>query len=919
MSLSQILDLLKSLQIHQARQIFEKERATLTHSDKHAYYVCLEDSLHLGYQAIAKLVNEGNFDRADALFENFGKQLRSDMLDDLRSSGYLQDDGHPLPAKVRETRQGLLRVLQDCFEVNFPFADEFYESYCKDGLKKQDFLQQKVQFVKEWFTDNLRENEPDAEQIEAIASVNGNIQVVARAGSGKTTTLINRALFLQKHCKVPPDNMLLLAFNRDAALEMKKRLKAGLGEQHPQAMTFHALAYGLVHPEQSPLFDQAEGPQNKSRTLQAVIDDHLRDKAYYDQVRIVMERYFRHDWQRIVSQGLYLNQDEFIEFRRAMPSIGLDGLHYPSHGEKLIADFLLEHGVRYLHERNYWWNGINYRPDFTVFKDKQSGCIIEYFGLEGNSKYDAQTTQKRKFWDEKQGWTLIELYPRDVVGDTPSFQEKVLQAFQKANLTFRKLSNDEIWQRIKDRAIDEFTTVLVNFVGRCRKLCWSPQDLENRISTFEYQDDFEYRFLKLAHIIFRAYLTRLEETGEDDFDGLMQKAIARIEDGQLEFKSMSGAGNLGTLRYIFVDEYQDFSFLFHRLIMAIKQKNSNVQFFCVGDDWQAINGFAGADLYYYTNFSSFFSTSHQVVLSGNYRSATKIVESGNALMQGLGSPAYAAKHLRGTTSLADLDMFMPTTSEQASHKDSLAAPILRIANHYLPQNKSVVVLSRTNSVHNHKHLEAFAEYLRSFLPGATHSNFHVSTTHKFKGLQGDVVIIIDAVIRRYPLIHPNYVFNRIFGETEEKIVDSERRLFYVAITRAIEHLIIFTNTEAMSPFISQIQRHSVVMPLDWSSYTPVLGTKKRVVIEVQNAPSHNYRKAGTYAIKDLLQAEAYKWSGTKRVWTKVFLSEAFDLDVFFEQSLWLSTADSVHIVILDELENQIARFAVSNGTPHKIQ
>ena len=57
-----------------------------------------------------------------------------------------------------------------------------------------------------------------------VAASGGDIEVVARAGAGKTRTLVTRALFLQKHCRVAPGELLLLAFNTAAAAEMRERL-----------------------------------------------------------------------------------------------------------------------------------------------------------------------------------------------------------------------------------------------------------------------------------------------------------------------------------------------------------------------------------------------------------------------------------------------------------------------------------------------------------------------------------------------------------------------------------------------------------------------------------------------------------------------------------------------------------------------
>lgn len=88
----------------------------------------------------------------------------------------------------------------------------------------------------------------DEEQAAAVGAVNGNVLVTARAGSGKTRVLTARALFLHLHCGVPVHHIMLLAFNRRAASEIESRLREWLGDDIPHVMTFHALAYALVHP-----------------------------------------------------------------------------------------------------------------------------------------------------------------------------------------------------------------------------------------------------------------------------------------------------------------------------------------------------------------------------------------------------------------------------------------------------------------------------------------------------------------------------------------------------------------------------------------------------------------------------------------------------------------------------------------------
>jgi superfamily I DNA/RNA helicase len=211
------------------------------------------------------------------------------------------------------------------------------------------------------------------------------------------------------------------------------------------------------------------------------------------------------------------------------------------------------------------------------------------------------------------------------------------------------------------------------------------------------QSDVEQRFLELAQKFYQSYLEQLQTTGEDDFDGLMQKAAAVIASGQTVFRRKSGTGDLKCLRYILIDEYQDFSELFHHLIEAIRQQNPQAQFFCVGDDWQAINGFAGSDLGFYQNFAQFFQPSQKLNIATNYRSATSIVDIGNTLMLGLGTPARAHKTIFGTVEIADIGQFNPNLNEQEDHPgDNITPAILRLLDKII---KESIMLTLDNLFH----------------------------------------------------------------------------------------------------------------------------------------------------------------------------------------------------------------------------
>ena len=131
--------------------------------------------------------------------------------------------------QAEERRTSILLELRRRFNSDFLSATPYFFETCADILTEQEFESEKFSFVKSWTKANTpiknsRQELPDDEQIAAISAVHGHIQVVARAGSGKTTTLVNRTLFLLKHCRIAPAEILILTFNRKAAREVSKKL-----------------------------------------------------------------------------------------------------------------------------------------------------------------------------------------------------------------------------------------------------------------------------------------------------------------------------------------------------------------------------------------------------------------------------------------------------------------------------------------------------------------------------------------------------------------------------------------------------------------------------------------------------------------------------------------------------------------------
>ena len=83
-----------------------------------------------------------------------------------------------------------------------------------------------------------------------------------------------------------------------------------------------------------------------------------------------------------------------------------------------------------------------------------------------------------------------------------------------------------------------------------------------------------------------------------------------------------------------------------------------------------------------------------------------------------------------------------------------------------------------------------------------------SSVHKFKGLQSRIVILMDVTkgLFGFPCeLEDSLLFEPAREEEKINKEDEERRLFYVALTRAKEELIIYSQKEALSKFIGEIK------------------------------------------------------------------------------------------------------------------
>jgi DNA helicase-4 len=809
-----------------------------------------------------------------------------------------------------DARNQCLSQFQSCLEQDFLTAriEDFAPADAQSF--RQQLEDAKTSFARDWASRHTCAN-LDLEQAAAIGSVHENVLVTARAGSGKTRTLVTRAAFLVKHCRVSPNELLLLVFNKKAAEEMRGRLQK-MGCDVPHAMTFHALAYAIVHPKEALLYDSPDDTQPAlSRAFQRVLNEFMEQDRFCEDIRSVMLGHFRADWDMLVRAGLTLSREEGLAFRRHLRRETLKGDYVKSFGEKAIANFLFEHDIPYEYEWIHWLKGRIYRPDFTIPQGQQ-GIVIEYFGLTGDPDYDEEADTKREYWRGKPEWRFIEMMPADLHRGISHFHDALSSRLETCGISCRRLSEEEIWNKIRDRSITKFAEMTQTFVERCRSAGLPPAALEDRIARHKSLSEVEATFLRMAAAVFRAYLARNSAVGEEDFCGLIERAAAKIEDGEKIFNRKSGRGDLSKMRFALVDEFQDFSPLFLRMLQAARRHNPKMQVFCVGDDWQAINAFAGSDLQYFERFDEHFTPMVRLPITTNYRSAPCVVELGNLLMRGRGIKARPGKDHAGHILIADLSRFEPSAIEREMYGNTVITPVVRrILFKALDGDGRVALLRRRNF----KGKDARLPHIwKKGLLDAQKERVSISTSHGYKGLEAETVVILDVVQRSYPLIHPNWVFTRVLGDSVQKLIGDERRLFYVACTRAVNTLILITESDRESDFLSEIKGTCAM--LQWQDFPPVESSGSRWIVKVGNRSG--LRSSPTFDVKNDLVAHGFKFCGSKWPhWERIYPATNDGIQSMLKSlsdQTWAKKGRGLEVRICDQNETVLGVYLVDGGT-----
>ena len=283
--------------------------------------------------------------------------------------------------------------------------------------------------------------------------------------------------------------------------------------------------------------------------------------------------------------------------------------------------------------------------------------------------------------------------------------------------------------------------------------------------------------LALCWPCYQAWQEMLKESNHIDFNIMISRATNYVTKRKFA----------APWKFIMIDEYQDISPQRLDLIQALCEQNPNqCNLFAVGDDWQSIYQFAGSDVDLTTDFESRmpYSTVHH--LDTTYRFNDKLGEVANRFVQQ--NPQQREKTLNSVKTQSSKAVVLSPSSSVEKILDGLNRKASGI--------KTVLLLGRN---HYHK-----PELLRDWQNRFLSLKLEFMTCHASKGKEADYVIILSVDEGQFPArVKALHLDGALTASNDNFAFAEERRLFYVAMTRAREKVWI-TYTGNGSVFVQEL-------------------------------------------------------------------------------------------------------------------
>jgi DNA helicase IV len=603
------------------------------------------------------------------------------------------------------------------------------------------------------------------EQVIAATSHARETLVVAGAGSGKTFVLVGRAKYLVESGRATEEQILMLAYNRDAAKELSERTKAS--NINVTAQTFHGFGNSVIKED-----GERTGVAFGNDGEVAKFLSHQMEHALDADSKLELVRFFAEEMVPKREYEEFESLNEYSAYVRATIPRTLMDEQVKSHGEWLIANFLYAQGIEYKYEDLYdegKYSKERHKPDFVIKRPKKPSIWIEYFGIDraqsvapGISQVGYQKGMEwKKEIHAQNSSILIDLYYYDL--QEGRLLEKLEAALRKYAIPLSPRSAEEVLLQANQIGYySRFLRVCEQFLGHARAKRLTAHELKE----LGGRDDRDKAFVSVFGQLLSAYEAELERLELPDYSELIHGSADSIARGQYGFD----------FTHVLIDEFQDISWDRNRLIESMKSANPRLEVTCVGDDWQSIYRFSGSDVSIMREASKPKLRRKRIDLTATYRLPQVIADISRTLI--LKNPLQLEKSVFSKSDLSvPGKVVIHWDTEQRANEENLLKVIARIGKDSKDPGMSLRILARyTNNLPTKKLVEKYWE-----------GPVDVSSIHAAKGLEADYVIVTDLIqdFRGFPsTIEDDPVMRLVMPEKDLHQHGEERRLFYVALTRA---------------------------------------------------------------------------------------------------------------------------------------